>query len=79
MRKNDQRCTSRKEDWKDFLKSLYNLVMWIPRAYELRVLNHYDYWPDNPRVLHEVKNIIVEEWRRLTGKCPDDTDSKSGV
>lgn len=27
--------------------------------------------PDPPRIGHELKNIVIEEWRRWTGKCPE--------
>lgn len=50
MSDNDQRCSSRKEDW---------LRFW-------RALKSFD-WRG---ILHTGKNILVEEWRRIRGKCP---------
>lgn len=56
---NDQRCTSRRDDWRD----LFIAIRAFPRG----------------RIGHELKNIVVEEWRRWTGKCPKDDSQESGV
>lgn len=31
------------------------------------------------RLLHELKNIVVEEWRRWRGKCPDKDEHETEV
>lgn len=49
MGKNDQQCSSRKEDWIRF----WNAICLF----------------DIADVLHTGKNILVEEWRRIRGKC----------
>lgn len=38
-----------------------------------------DLWAAITEVGHELKNIVVEEWRRLTGKCPKRDEHEGGV
>lgn len=63
-RQHNQQCTSRSQDWLD----LWNAVD--------RTL---DGAHPRGRIMHELKNIGVEEWSRWTGKCPRHDEHEGGV
>ena len=61
MRKQDNQCSTRSEDWGRFGKALLSYKA------EARHSNPVFGWILG--ILHTGKNIVVEEWRRLTGYC----------
>lgn len=65
MAAKDQRCSTRREDWRRWGRAV------IGRYDKAEKKRH-----KNPVVNylltagHTAKNILVEEWRRVTGRCP---------
>lgn len=65
MAAKDQRCSTRREDWRRWLRACIGRYdANEKRRHDKPVLNYL------LTVGHTGKNILVEEWRRMTGKCP---------
>ncbi|MGW8181217.1 MAG: hypothetical protein ACWGQW_21005, partial [bacterium] len=72
MARHDNRCTTRKEDWTAFYDAISEWSLFIVRFLGSFIpFLDVDFTFPKGRVGHEAKNIVVEGWRRWTGKCPD--------
>ena len=61
---NDNRCSSRKEDWKRFLGSFIGKRFGHRKRHDNPIISYFLV------IGHTAKNVVVEERRRWTGECP---------